>query len=55
MTFNDIFKSSFLNNITSISIFDMSLALLLAFGVGMFIFLSIKRPFPALCTLPVSA
>ena len=30
MTFNDIFKSSFLNNVTSISIFDMVLALLLA-------------------------
>ena len=28
MTFNDIFKSSFLNNVTSISIFDMVLALL---------------------------
>ncbi len=41
MTFNDIFKSSFLNNITSISIFDMSLALLLAFGVGMFIFFAL--------------
>ncbi len=45
MTFNDIFKSSFLNNITSISIFDMSLALLLAFGVGMFIFFVYKRTF----------
>ena len=43
MTFNDIFKSSFLNNITSISIFDMSLALLLAFGVGMFIFFVYKK------------
>ena len=45
MTFNDIFKSSFLNNITSISLFDMSLALLLAFGVGMFIFFVYKRTF----------
>ncbi len=45
MTFNDIFKSSFLNNITSISIFDMSLALLLAFGVGMFIFFVYKKTF----------
>ena len=45
MTFNDIFKSSFLSNITSISIFDMSLALLLAFGVGMFIFFVYKKTF----------
>lgn len=43
MTFQDIFKSSFLENITSISIFDMTLALLLAFGLGVFIFLYIKR------------
>lgn len=45
MTFNDIFKSSFLNNVTSISLFDMTLALLLAFGVGMFIFLVYKKTF----------
>lgn len=45
MTFNDIFKSSFLNKITSISIFDMMLALLLAFGVGMFIFFVYKKTF----------
>ena len=45
MTFNDIFKSSFLNNITSISIFDMMLALQLAFGVGMFIFFVYKKTF----------
>lgn len=45
MTFHDIFKSSFLENITSISIFDMTLALLLAFGVGMFIFFVYKRTF----------
>lgn len=45
MTFNDIFKSSFLNNITSISLFDMTLALLLAFGVGIFIFFVYKKTF----------
>lgn len=43
MTFNDIFKSSFLENITSISIFDMTLALMLAFGIGLFIFLVYKK------------
>lgn len=45
MTFNDIFKSSFLENITSVSIFDMLLALVLAFGIGMFIFLVYKKTY----------
>lgn len=45
MTFNDIFKSNFLNNITSINLFDMVLALLLAFGLGLFIFFIYKKTF----------
>ncbi len=45
MTFQDIFKSSFLENITSISILDMVLAMFLAFGIGMFIFLIYKKTF----------
>lgn len=45
MTFSDIFKSSFLENITSISILDMILALVLAFGLGIFIFLVYKKTF----------
>ena len=45
MTFNDIFKSSFLENITSVSILDMVLALILAFGIGMFIFLVYKKTY----------
>lgn len=45
MSFNDIFKSSFLENITSVSIFDMVIALVLAFGVGMFIFLVYKKTY----------
>lgn len=45
MTFNDIFKSSFLGNITSVSILDMALALLLAFGIGLFIFLVYKKTY----------
>ena len=44
MTFNDIFKSSFLENVTSVSLLDMVLALVLAFGIGLFIFLVYKRP-----------
>ena len=45
MTFNDIFKSSFLENITSVSILDMALALILAFGIGMFIFFVYKKTY----------
>lgn len=45
LTFQDIFKSSFLENITSVSLLDMALALLLAFGLGLFIFLVYKKTF----------
>ena len=45
MSFKDIFKSSFLENVTSVSIFDMVLALVLAFGLGMFIFLIYKKTY----------
>lgn len=45
MTFNDIFKSSFLENITSVSILDMLLALALSFGIGLFIFLVYKKTY----------
>jgi len=42
-TFQDIFKSSFLENVTSVSIIDMVLALMLAFGLGVFIFLVYQK------------
>ena len=45
MSFNDIFKSSFLENITSVSILDMAIALVLAFGLGIFIFLVYKKTY----------
>ena len=45
MNFQDIFKSSFLENVTSISILDMVIALVLAFGIGMYIFLIYKKTF----------
>lgn len=45
MTFQDIFKSSFLENIGSVNILDMVLALALAFGLGMFIFFVYKKTF----------
>ena len=43
--FNDIFKSSFLENVTSVSLLDMALALVLAFGVGLFIFFVYKKTY----------
>lgn len=45
MSFSDIFKSSFLENIASVSIFDMVLAVILAFGLGLFIFLVYKKTY----------
>lgn len=45
MSFQDIFKSSFLENVTSISLLDMAIALFLAFGLGMFIYLIYKKTF----------
>ena len=45
MSFNDIFKSSFLDNVASVSLVDMAIALLLAFGLGMFIFLVYKKTY----------
>ena len=41
--FNDIFKSSFLENVSAISVLDMALALLLSFAVGLFIFFIYKK------------
>lgn len=45
MTFNDIFKSSFLENVSSVSILDMVLTLVLAFGIGLFIFMIYKKTY----------
>ncbi len=45
MTFQDIFKSSFLENVTSISVLDMLLTIVLSFGVGLFIFLIYKKTY----------
>ena len=45
MTFSDIFKSSFLNNVTAVSILDMVIAMALAFGVGLFIFYVYKKTY----------
>lgn len=45
MTFNDIFKSSFLENVSSISVLDMLLTIVLSFGIGLFIFLIYKKTY----------
>lgn len=44
-TFQDIFKSNFLENISSVTIFDMVLAIALAFCLGLFIFLVYKKTY----------
>ena len=45
MTFSDIFKSSFLENVSSVSMLDIALTLTLAFGIGVFIFFVYKKTF----------
>ena len=45
MTFSDIFKSSFLENVNAVTVLDMVLALLLAFGLGLFIFFIYKKTY----------
>ncbi len=43
--FSDIFKSSFLENVTSVSLLDMLLTLALAFGLGLFISFVYKKTY----------
>ena len=45
MSFSDVFKSSFLENVTSVSIFDMVLEMVLAFALGLFIFYVYKKTY----------
>ena len=45
MTFQDVFKSSFLENVNAIPAFDMVLAMALSFAVGLFIFLIYKKSY----------
>ena len=44
-TFSDIFKSSFMENLSSVSIPDALIALALAFALGLFIFLIYKKTY----------
>lgn len=45
MTFQDIFRSSFLENVSAISMLDMALSILLAFALGLFIFFIYKKTY----------
>ena len=45
MTFNDIFKSSFLENVSVISALDLILTIVLSFALGLFIFLVYKKTY----------
>ena len=45
MTFDDIFKSSFLDNVAAISLLDMGIAMALSFCLGLFIYLVYKKTF----------
>jgi len=45
MNFSDIFKSSFLENISAVSVLDMVLTIVLAFGIGIFIFFVYKKTY----------
>ncbi len=45
MTFNDIFKSSFLEKAAEFSIIDVAIAMLLSFAIGLFIFYVYKKIF----------
>ena len=43
MTFNDIFKSSFLENVSEFSILDTVIGLAVALVIGLFIFIIYKK------------
>ena len=45
MTFSDIFKSSFLENVVSVTPLDMVLCMVLAFAIGLFIFFIYKKTY----------
>ena len=45
MTFSDIFKSSFLEKVTTFSVLDTAIALALSFVVGLFIYFVYKKTF----------
>ena len=45
ISFQDIFKSNFLENSSSVSIIDMVIGIILAFGIGVLIFFIYKKTY----------
>lgn len=45
ISFKDIFKSSFLENVNAVTLPDMAIALVLAFLVGLFIFFVYQKTY----------
>lgn len=45
MSFKDIFKSNFLENVSDVSVLDMILTIVLAFGIGLYIFYVYKKTY----------
>ncbi len=45
MTFQDVFKSGFLDNVTSITLIDIALGIFLSFTIGLFIFYIYKKTY----------
>lgn len=45
MTFNDVFKSSFLEKAAEFSVLDVAIAMLMSFAIGLFIFYVYKKTF----------
>ena len=52
MNFKDIFKSSFLDNMSSFSVLDTAIALLIAFAIGMLIFFIYKKTYSGVMYSP---
>lgn len=52
MTFSDIFKSSFLENVNSVSLVDIVIAMVLAFAIGLFIFWVYKKTYKGVMYSP---
>lgn len=52
MNFQDIFKSGFLDNLSSFSILDTAIALALAFAIGLFIFFIYKKTYSGVMYSP---
>lgn len=48
MSFQDIFKSNFLENVNAVTLLDMGIALVLAFTMGLFIFFVYKKSYSGL-------